>query len=186
MLNTFHYSINNKKLVVVDNIFSLQERVNLFYLIRSENFQLTSQTRFQNTSDVFVRSFTEEDLTKYNFFLEKVLFFCKQFLNIEANLRRFYSNIFTRGVKPQVHMDSNDVDTISLIYHANYEWDFSWGGNNYFLNEVCDDIEKAVIYKPGRLILFDSRIPHCVSPVLENQYRYSLASVYSHGISRTN
>ena len=56
----------------------------------------------------------------------------------------------------------NEVKT--FIYYVNLQWDLYWGGYTLFANDAIDEIELGIMYNPGRVIMFDGSIPHCVSP----------------------
>ncbi len=67
---------------------------------------------------------------------------------------------------------------ITVIVFGNQEWKLNWGSETIFTDTESDDAEiiKSVIPKPGRLVMFDSLIPHTgrvPSPAFPH-YRYSL------------
>ena len=42
----------------------------------------------------------------------------------------------------------------------NREWKHEWGGETILLGDDAQEIEYCCPYKPGRIIIFDSTIPH--------------------------
>jgi hypothetical protein len=59
-------------------------------------------------------------------------------------------------------------------------WNPEWGGDTLFLNESGEEIQYLSQFKPGRMILFDSSIPHLIRPstVLAPHHRFSFAAKF--------
>lgn len=77
-----------------------------------------------------------------------------------CDMERMYVNAYGYGDCPTVHLDNSQEGYFTVLYYANYEWNFNWAGETVFYNEVKDEIIRAVYPKPGRIVVFDSRIPH--------------------------
>jgi hypothetical protein len=60
------------------------------------------------------------------------------------------------------------------------QWDPEWGGDTAFMTEDGSDIEFVSTYKPGRMVLFDPKIPHIIRPstILAPYFRLTLASKF--------
>ena len=56
------------------------------------------------------------------------------------------------------HRDSNEEGAYSALYYANQRWDRDWFGETVFC--ASGEPMVAVSARPGRLVLFDSRIEH--------------------------
>ena len=70
---------------------------------------------------------------------------------------RAYGNAYTYGTGGSIHVDDGDI---TMLYYSNSTWDVNWaGGTAFYTNDKKDTIKK-VSYVPGRLIVFDSKIPH--------------------------
>lgn len=89
-------------------------------------------------------------------------------------LRNAYKSDDVMGV----HTDEDEGDITALVY-GNPEWNINWGGETIFTDKqsIDSDIVASVIPKPGRLVLFDSKIPHCGRPPSSSYpyHRYSVA-----------
>lgn len=68
-------------------------------------------------------------------------------------------------------------EEVVLLYYANLEWQESWHGETMFFNDAQDEVVYSSIYKPGRIIIFNGRIPHAVRPPSASapMYRFTLA-----------
>jgi SM-20-related protein len=75
-------------------------------------------------------------------------------------LERMYVNAYSYGDCPTVHQDNSAEGHFTVLYYANHEWNFNWSGETVFYNEARDEIIRAVYPRPGRIVVFDSRIPH--------------------------
>ena len=86
-------------------------------------------------------------------------------------------NLSTLNDKNRFHVDTTDVPTLTLLYYLNVDWNLEWGGYTLFADDQCEEIEQVISYKPGRVIVFDGSIPHCIAAPtnLAPTYRFSLA-----------
>ncbi len=77
-----------------------------------------------------------------------------------CDIERMYVNAYSYGDCPTVHVDHLQDGRFTVLYYANFEWDHNWSGETVFYNQAMDEIIRAVYPKPGRIVVFDSRIPH--------------------------
>lgn len=89
-------------------------------------------------------------------------------------------NLCTPLDRFHVHSDNSTPTGVTLLYYCNVTWNVEWGGDTLFLDETCSNIEFTSQYKPGRLVIFDSRIPHLIRPstTLSPYYRFSFAAKF--------
>ena len=84
-------------------------------------------------------------------------------------LMRCYANAYPYGSEGAVHTDIGEVAAwgryFTALYYPHLRWDVDWGGETLFFNDARDDLVAAVYPKPGRLIVFDSKIPHVARPL---------------------
>lgn len=86
-------------------------------------------------------------------------------------------NLLTSAERTSLHTDEIGV---TLLYYSNPEWDISWGGHTLFMDKKCNHVEKTVLFKPGRLVIFDGTYPHMIIPptISAPGGRYTLAIQY--------
>lgn len=95
----------------------------------------------------------------------------------QCDIERMYVNAYTYGDCPTIHVDSHEPGHYTVLYYANEEWDIKWSGETVFYNAERDEIIKAVVPRPGRISVFDGRVPHVarepnrIAPVV----RYTIA-----------
>jgi len=96
----------------------------------------------------------------------------------EAELRGVYANGHTYGLESRIHRDSRqgEISKTALIFLHRF-WAMSWGGETCFYQGGSNDLIKAVLPKPNRMIVFDGEIPHNVrSPAISCEFlRTSIA-----------
>ena len=56
------------------------------------------------------------------------------------------------------HRDSLELGEYSALYYANFQWDPDWYGETVFFSQGEPVV--SISTRPGRLVLFDSRIEH--------------------------
>lgn len=82
----------------------------------------------------------------------------------EFDIQRMYVNAYNFGDCPTVHSDHDSEGFYTALYYANPQWHVDWAGETLFYNMARDDILRAVYPMPGRIVFFDSRIPHSARP----------------------
>ena len=91
-------------------------------------------------------------------------------------IHRTLTNAYKFGDVLKLHVDGG-YDLTAIIY-GNEFWDINWGSETIFASSLDKNAEiiASVIPKPGRLVIFDSKIPHSgrVPNSLFPNYRYSL------------
>jgi len=106
------------------------------------------------------------------------------------NLESCYVNVLNSTDKPGVHCDCSGDGEYSptILVYCNNEWNYNWGGETVFFDENLD-VKKAVLPKPGRVVVFDGRIPHTARPpvsIFEGN-RYILTFKYNNFVNdKTN
>ena len=67
----------------------------------------------------------------------------------------------------------------TLLYYINTHWDADWGGETLFCNSY-GEVEIAVSFKPNRIVIFDSHIPHKPAGISVNAYphRYTFVAQF--------
>jgi hypothetical protein len=73
---------------------------------------------------------------------------------------RSWLNLNTGADRLRYHPDMLNSGSKSVLYYANLEWNINWDGFTIFRSDDLKDIEFVSEYKPGRVIVFDSEIPH--------------------------
>lgn len=143
---------------VVDNKLTYSDREEIYDWVLSSSFKYNRISSQNSTQRTFVSEYSLDEIKKsklFNFIQSKF------YLRIK-NLRihRMYTNICNPGEYYEMHVDSNLDDQITILYYPNMEWDKNHGGETVFYDQDGLEPIKMVNYIPGRLILFDSKIPH--------------------------
>jgi hypothetical protein len=79
-------------------------------------------------------------------------------------LVRCYANAHTYGIEGYPHVDAKIPGNFTTIFYLNPVWKPDWAGETVFLNAE-NDIERAVLPRPGRMISFDGTIAHAARAV---------------------
>jgi len=76
-----------------------------------------------------------------------------------------YINVLRNGNTPGIHVDAppHVHSNKTVILYLNYEWHPNWGGETIFYDHNLD-AQRIVTPKPGRVLMFDGRIPHTGRP----------------------
>ena len=82
-----------------------------------------------------------------------------------ANLYSSYINVLREGNDPGIHVDAPYFveDNQTVLIYMNPQWDPQWGGETIFFNHDLDAV-RLCQPRPGRVVIFDGRIPHTGRP----------------------
>jgi Rps23 Pro-64 3,4-dihydroxylase Tpa1-like proline 4-hydroxylase len=91
-------------------------------------------------------------------------------VNQKARVHRCYVNAHTYGVEDAIHEDDKGLESgLTVIVYLCRTWYPEWFGQTVFWEHLdrmnSNDIVRSVIPKRNRFLIFDKRIPHCVSPL---------------------
>ena len=170
------YVIDNKELFVEDCCFLMNERESIFLNLKRVPFNVSQQISTDQDSELFIATLNKDFFDNIPFFLHKLFKKLNQIYPGQAySIERILGICWTMSNKIAIHGDSDSEESLTVLYHANYHWNTDWGGANLFYDDQITDIAKAVQYVPGRLVIFDSRIPHSVSTINEKKLRFTIS-----------
>ena len=170
------YKIDSMELYVFDTLLESKD-INFI-----SNFCLNSLYKPEHKSDAdttaldsrFSCQMTTDDLV--NSGLISSIEHIATALNTTIHVGHQYINHYSLMTNVAKHVDSSFSDCMTILVFPNKYWNSEWGGEIAFYSEKTEQ-HTLVEYKPGRIILFDSRIAHKVLPMnqLAKKDRYSIA-----------
>ena len=102
------------------------------------------------------RKFWFMDLSETN--MKEMFYGSLDFLE-DYDLERIYANGQISGQDGYPHKDSQDDDTMTLMYYPMPKWDISWGGETVFFDEN-NEMFLSFLPKPNSALFFNSNILH--------------------------
>ncbi|WP_433886334.1 2OG-Fe(II) oxygenase [Pseudomonas vranovensis] len=79
----------------------------------------------------------------------------------EATLLGVYANGQTFGQDSPIHRDNKASEKgLTVVMFCNEHWATSWGGELVFYDHQKENVIKAVLPKPGRIVIFNGHVPH--------------------------
>jgi hypothetical protein len=97
-------------------------------------------------------------------------------------LKQCRINLSTLNDNNRYHTDSmGSTKTKTILYYPNLKWDLEWGGHTLFTDDHMNEIEYCSMYKPGRVVVFDGNIPHCILPPTKSAPSYRFSFVLQYG-----
>jgi hypothetical protein len=173
------YAIGEKKIHVIDDLFPLQFRSDVYVYAKSSTFQLgwadTSIAENQHHKYLFA-PYTQVDLEAMGMlrYLQDPRI---QELIGGMKMSKCVLNVTTAS---DAHFAHAHPESKVVLYYVNQEWRDGWHGETLFFSENLKEIVHASVYTPGRIVVFDGNIPHAIRPqsVIGPQFRYTLAMVF--------
>ena len=86
----------------------------------------------------------------------------KKKIGKELIYERIYCNAHTHGVEPHLHVDDGEF---TMIFYPRLDWKIEWGGGTAIYNDKVTEIDRHLVNKGNRLIMFDAHLPHQAQPV---------------------
>jgi len=174
--------IDGKKIIIFDSLFEK------YHLDALNSLCINSQYRGDHGSSPlsaemdfrFVSYLNKEQLVSVDILnpLTKI----KEYLATDIFLGHSYINHYWHHTASPSHTDSSFDNTITILIFCNTVWHEHWGGEIKFYDSA-KKVNPTIDFKPGRVIVFDSRLEHKVLPItLESKKpRFSLAMKASTG-----
>jgi hypothetical protein len=178
-----HTTQSGHTIKLYDNLLNYHERCGLFEQIRQIPFMIS--TGFdtlltdQKASFLIKSLWTEESLKSFGLFsLPGMKVVTDQLKDYEFS--RAWMNLATPIDRLRYHSDSRTDGFISVLYYLNVSWNINWHCPTVWRTNDLSDIEFVSDFVPGRVVMFDSIIPHVgTQPPLEaDQYRLTLNTVW--------
>jgi SM-20-related protein len=84
----------------------------------------------------------------------------KRLLKGEHRIELAYANGQTYGQAGEIHTDTSEPGCKTVVFYCNSVWQPNWHGETLFYTPDRSDVIRAVLPKPGRIVVFDADIPH--------------------------
>jgi hypothetical protein len=151
-----------KRIHVYDDLVTFEERTTFLNFFRQSYYKIDggdNLTQYVAGYQIY-SAYSLDDLDHMKFTKTNAYELLNEKYGLQdRNIKQVRVNHVTYGERNSVHQDNVPI---TLMYYANLEWDVSWGGHTFFLNEPVDEIYHTVTYKPGRIVVFDGTIPHMI------------------------
>jgi hypothetical protein len=169
-----------KKIYVYDNLFDLRFRDSIFAYVSTSLFQIgwhDSDTEEGLRHKNVHSRYSPEDNAK-NGFMETV--FKSDVAKHFAELKIFQS-IVNLSTPSDINWVHAHPEKLAMLYYVNLTWRNHWYGETLFFSEDEKEIEVALPYTPGRLVVFDAGIPHTIRPqsTAADQYRFTFSTLFA-------
>jgi hypothetical protein len=160
--------IDNKSVSVYDDVFSFQENLEIYQFICQQPFIRSNlDNTFQNNKDIDIKwSCLLKESNQISNLLEKKYLNLDELKDRRIEIFRQYVNFSTSEAVDQIHVDSpaDSSNAYTILHYANFIWDKNWHGETVFYNYTADEIALSTMIRPGRVVVFDSNIPHSARP----------------------
>lgn len=155
------HTVNGKKIYVIDDAYSRTCREKFYQYVANAYYKVQGggAVAIEDCPDLALQAmYNEKDLNDLGIFNDAPPE-VKELLK-PLRIYRAYSLLLNYSQNPHFHSDSWNAGDMTLLYYANLRWDIDWGGETVFADDSLEDIVYTSIYKPGRLVLYDSSIVH--------------------------
>ena len=174
------YKVDGKTIDVFDDAIPYARRCDIYQFLANSYYKITggAGVTLEGGKDRAMQSmFTEEDLNNFGIMKDLPLELHKIIKGYDA--LRSYSLLLNYSSVPYYHPDSPYKYTI--LYYADLKWDKDWGGETMFANQNATEIGYTSMYVPGRIVIFDSSIPHRPCTPIYNAPNHRLTFVINIG-----
>lgn len=181
-----HTTQSGHHIDVYDGLFDLNDRMRIVDEILLKKFEIGDQydkLAYDNaTFNQLLTVLTRNDLAKWGIYdcLMKAPELWEMVQAKGLEFRRGWCNLGTSLNTYRFHTDAHVEGCKTFLYYASLEWNINWDGYTVFRTPDLSEIEFVSEYKPGRLVVFDSIIPHKATaiPPEANQWRFIVNQVW--------
>lgn len=170
------HTINDKNIYVFDDILNDCdiEKINLLCMQSNYTPNHSSNNLHYDLDCRFVSTLNNQALFDNN--LVGLMKPIAEYTGLKLDIYNAYINHYTISTSVSKHTDSSEEGAYTVLIFCNKFWENIWGGEIKFYDEKSQ-IHTLFDYKPGRIIVFDSRIAHQVMPLttIAKKDRFSIA-----------
>jgi len=90
-------------------------------------------------------------------------------------------SVVNLSVPTDCHFPHAHEEKKVVLYYPNETWETHWYGETLFYSEDLKEIDLAIKYTPGRIVVFDGDTPHSVRPQSSaaHTHRYTYAMIFN-------
>jgi hypothetical protein len=168
---------------IFDDLFDYATREKFYYYVKNANFSTSgSDTSTLETKGDFnlYCALSNQQVEQMGFLNQENTKYITPYVE-GMDIKQSRINLSTLNDRNRFHTDTyGDLRTKTLLYYPNLKWDKEWGGHTLFTDKTGNELEYCCFYVPGRVILFDGQIPHCIAPPssMAPSYRFSFVIQY--------
>lgn len=171
--------LSGKEIHIFDGLLSMQLRSNLWDYINNSSFRIGWQDGKTETSikhNFLYSSFSDKETDDCG-----LLPYLKT-TEVYSHIKELalVKSIVNLSVPSDTHFAHIHNEKKVVLYYANLEWEHHWHGETLFYTEDLSEIELALRYTPGRVVVFDATIPHAMRPqsISADHYRFTYAMTF--------
>lgn len=177
-----HYDLEmGKSLDVFDGIFPFGFVLNAYSFCKKSNFSIGwadgGDRNFAKEDEFIHCTFIDGDLEKLGIVehLQKIPYIVNA-LSGMVNTK----NVLNLSFPTEANFVHTHPEKKVLLYYANTDWADGYHGETMFYSEDRRAVQFCSSYVPGRLIMFDGKIPHTIRPQspIGPKYRFTLAMLF--------
>lgn len=172
--------VDGRTIYIIDEAISKEGIDDFYKFINSLSYTKKEQSDEDDQYPIFSVNFHAnkfEEQTEVGSLGKELL---EKLRSKEYSLYRAYINMCHYGDVEYPHLDcESDEDDITVLYYANKDWHYTWGGETQFYES--HEAVMGVTPRPGRYVVFDGNIEHMgtIPTRICNTSRYTLAMKYS-------
>ena len=171
----------NYNIEIFDDVFSYDYRLFLYTFCLKSYYMIgwEDTNEVENAHLKYLHSFwNKDDLEKTNFTKEisknqKLLEFVEKY-----NIKKTVANLSYPNAVYFAHTHGEEK---VLLYYANTQWKQEWAGETLFFDESGKEVVYTSTYTPGRIIIFDGKMPHTIRPQSSAapHFRFTISTFWS-------
>ncbi len=168
--------VENRSVDIFDDMIPFSEQCRLYYYALRSKFsiggaanKLPENAYMQNT---LYCEFTPEEIKTHGFIsIPEIREFIK---SNNYRIQKYYLNLGTSSDLYAYHVDNINEGGKTILCYLNTKWSTDWEGETHFSDSAAKEVLASVSFIPGRVVIFDSLIPHKASQPSFNAEHYRM------------
>jgi hypothetical protein len=177
--HTEHTTVSGKKIIVWDDLVPSRLQYTFFLYVQNSKYAIGWA---DDTSEIGAKHKYLHCPLSIEETLQAGIYPFIQTTEINEHLQgySFEKSVINLSTPSDVNFFHTHDAGLVLLYYVNPVWLSYWHGETLFSDESGREIERAVAFKPGRLVLFDTAISHSIRPqsIAADNYRYTYAMLW--------
>lgn len=182
MIKSKKVQIEGKDIIIYDDVFSHQELYEIYLHLDDRPYvkhNLDDVLYHNKHVDKKWSSEITDNEILFNILMTKYSSVITEFQSQNFTIKRSYVNYADSSTADLIHDDAPHYkkNHWTLLQYGNYKWHSNWHGETVYYDSNHSEILFSTTLKPGRIVVFDSSIPHCARPPskLAEYPRYTIA-----------
>ena len=178
-MNKRNITVDGRSIDIMDGLLTYSQMQDIYQYALNSKYRLgripNDLPENQGYQRTLLCEFTPEEIKQHGFIHVPEIY--KYIVENNFRIIRYYVGLSTSSDTCVYHTDSSTEGCKTLLCYLNTKWPLEWEGETHFADTSASDLLASVSFVSGRVVIFDSLIPHKSSQPAVNAEQYRMVLV---------